>query len=136
MNPVSKRETKFQNEYRDMTQCPLMMPEVGIIDLTTYHLHHLARYVCRLRGFSANLGKPLKDFVDTDLGGCLLGCLPIIEQDILSKLDSNLTALWRDFVVEVERFQSSDPQLEPDDLEGPLGKICEYLKFDPWPPKK
>ncbi|WP_193214636.1 hypothetical protein [Luteolibacter marinus] len=95
-----------------MDHHPAMMTGVDTVDPSYHHLHYLSCYISRLRAFSEKLGSPLKDFVDSDLGGCFLGCLPLIEREISARRDNTLNSMWRDFVSATEQFQTFKPQVQ------------------------
>lgn len=133
MKTISEREQKLRANYVDMVRSPMMLPESGVIDTTSFHLYHMARYISRLKGFSAHLGKPIRDFVDTDLGACILGSAPVIEAHLKETEDRLLSCLWQDFSGSLERFRSAETGLSIEDIEIPFRKICDHLHFNPDP---
>lgn len=104
-------------------------PDIGITDGTTYHLHHIARYISRIKGFREVLKKELIEFRENDFGACLVAGVVVADPELTKEFG----VTWEKFRHSVERFQSGDSSLQMNEIEDSFMAICDERNYNPGP---
>jgi len=131
MRAPSQREIAARESCEKQIRNPLMMPEVGVTDLVTYHLYHIARYLSRIEGFSKILQRPWAHFVETDLGAFLLAGVGVSDSEMMRQKDLFFIVEWQRFRLLVKKL-SENEQVDPAEIEEAFQAICARKGFDPW----
>lgn len=129
MKPRTKEEKQRTSKYRDMVEGSELYPDLGITGRRTYHLHHIARYISRIKGFREVLKKELVEFRNNEFGACLVADVVVADPELTKEFGTK----WDEFRHHVERFQLGASSLQMKELEDSFMAICNVRNYNPGP---
>lgn len=117
------------SRYREMAENIELAPEIGISDEIEFHLHHVARYISRIKGFSSLQNKPIEEYKDTDLGSCLISSVVVINEEMKKEFGEK----WSAFSDSVEAFRNADRSARIEEIESTFMVLCDERNYNPEP---
>ena len=126
---LTEREADMISRYREMAENIELAPDIGISDEIEFHLHHIARYISRIKGFSSLQKKPIEEYRDTDLGSCLISSVIVIDEVMKKEFGEK----WAAFSDSVEGFRNQDRSARIEEIESTFMELCNGRNYNPGP---